>query len=137
MNKESVVMVPVELRQRGVAVRGLVLPTIATRLSALEVEQERVALETYRTGVGEGSAILALNITRLIQRQAFARLAKGRGPVVPGSSPGAMFCSWRVATGGVILNHAGHRFLVIFPGPVAVAGKSTSLGRGTVRVVQV
>lgn len=132
MNREAVVMVPVEVRQRGAAVRGLVLPLAATQLSGLEVEQERVALESYRLGTGVDSSILVAGVRGLIVRQALGRLAKGRGAMPSAASPGALFLRWARGIGGLILFHGGHRFFVICPGGYV----ASALKAGTVRVVQ-
>lgn len=131
MNRvETVIMVPVEVRQRGAAVRGLVLPTTAANLEALEQEQQRVGDESYRLGTGVESSVLAGGVRGLIVRQALGRLAKGKGPLT--SVPGAMFLRWQRGIGGIILYHAGHRFLVLCPGGYIAA----NLRPGTVRVVQ-
>ena len=133
---ELVAMVPVSVRQRGREVRGLVTPAVARHFAALESEQARVATEVMETGVAVESAILAPRILGIVTRHALGSLARH---VPLAHSPGAMFSGWRMAVGGLILYHSGHRFLVILPPggqPTFSTVKMQVLAKGTVRVVQ-
>lgn len=122
-------VIPVELRQRGVAVRGVVLPVVASLLAGLTDNQALYLTSTYATGEGRRGEALTSRQRSILRRLALGRRSSGRGmPEVEG----LMIPTWRRLVGGVLLNTALGSFPVLIPEDDGVAPQA-----GTIRVVLV
>ena len=125
-------LIPVELRQRGVAVRGVVLPGVAELLDTLTKLQGDYLRRVYIMGEGRESGpeeALTARQRSTLRRLALGRRASARG--VP-AVEGLMVTSWRRLVGGVLLRTAMGALPVLL---TDMHWNEETLKDGTLRVV--